>query len=196
MRTCVLRLVCFLLACLVLYLVSPFSFQPFLMFTSALNERSRSNPLCDFRLGTVVTSDYETPLTVPVPSNPLQSITLSSWSPHCCRSGGTKSTSCVGGLKLVAALGSNPFHVVHLALAFFVTLSKGTFSLVLWSVWISQDRSLDPLDKNLTALKRFVHLCFRGSNPSTLVQNVFRALPPSPRKFPSSPTLWIISSTS
>ena len=57
MRTCVLRLVCFLLACLVLYLVSPFSFQPF------LNERSRSNPLCDFRLGTVVTSDYETPLT-------------------------------------------------------------------------------------------------------------------------------------
>ena len=48
----------------VLYLVSPFSFQPFLMSTSALNERSRSNPLCDFRLGTVVTSDYETPLTV------------------------------------------------------------------------------------------------------------------------------------
>ena len=33
------------------------------MFTSALNERSRSNPLCDFRLWTVVTSDYETPLT-------------------------------------------------------------------------------------------------------------------------------------
>ena len=47
----------------VFYLVSPFSFQPFLMSTSALNERSRSNPLCDFRLGTVVTSDYETPLT-------------------------------------------------------------------------------------------------------------------------------------
>ena len=33
------------------------------MFTSEFNERSRSNPLCDFRLGTVVTSDYETPLT-------------------------------------------------------------------------------------------------------------------------------------
>ena len=32
------------------------------MSTSALNERSRSNPLCDFRLGTVVTSDHETPL--------------------------------------------------------------------------------------------------------------------------------------
>ena len=47
----------------VFYLVSPFSFQPSLMSTSALNERSRSNPLCDFRLGTVVTSDYETPLT-------------------------------------------------------------------------------------------------------------------------------------
>ena len=33
------------------------------MFTSVFNERSRSNPLCDFRLGTVVTSDHETPLT-------------------------------------------------------------------------------------------------------------------------------------
>ena len=64
MCTCVLRLGCFLLACLVLYFVPPFSFQPFLMFTSEFNERSRSNPLCDFRLGTVVTSDYETPLTV------------------------------------------------------------------------------------------------------------------------------------
>ena len=64
MCTCVLRLGCFLLACLVLYLVSLFYFQPFLMFTSALNERSMSNPLCDFRLETVVTSDYETPLTL------------------------------------------------------------------------------------------------------------------------------------
>ena len=34
------------------------------MFTSEFNERSRSNPLCDFRLGTVATSDHETPLTV------------------------------------------------------------------------------------------------------------------------------------
>ena len=33
------------------------------MFTSEFNERSRSNSLCDFRLGTVVTSDHETPLT-------------------------------------------------------------------------------------------------------------------------------------
>ena len=33
------------------------------MFTSEFNERSRSNPLCDFRLETVVTSDSETPLT-------------------------------------------------------------------------------------------------------------------------------------
>ena len=49
----------------VLYFVPPFSFQPFQMSTSAFNERSRSNPLCDFRLGTVVTSDHETPLTVP-----------------------------------------------------------------------------------------------------------------------------------
>ena len=63
MRTCVLRLDCFLLACLVFYLVSLFLFQPFLMSTSAPNERSMSNPLCDFRLGSVVTSDYVTPLT-------------------------------------------------------------------------------------------------------------------------------------
>ena len=33
------------------------------MFFSEFNERSRSNPLCDFRLGTVATSDHETPLT-------------------------------------------------------------------------------------------------------------------------------------
>ena len=33
------------------------------MFTSVFNERSRSNPLCDFRLGTVAASDHETPLT-------------------------------------------------------------------------------------------------------------------------------------
>ena len=32
------------------------------MFTSVFNEKFRSNPLCDFRLGTVATSDHETPL--------------------------------------------------------------------------------------------------------------------------------------
>ena len=63
MRTCVLRLDCFLLAFLVFYLVSLFYFQPFLMSTSAPNERSRSNPLCYSSLGSVVTSDYVTPLT-------------------------------------------------------------------------------------------------------------------------------------
>ena len=63
MCTCVLRLGCFLFISPVLYFVPPFSFQPFLMFTSEFNERSRSNPLCDFRLGTVATSDHETPLT-------------------------------------------------------------------------------------------------------------------------------------
>ena len=63
MCTCVLRLGCFLLISPVLYFVPPFSFQPFLMFTSEFNERSRSNPLCDFRSGTVVTTDHETPLT-------------------------------------------------------------------------------------------------------------------------------------
>ena len=63
MRTCVLRLDCFLLAFLVFYLVSLFYFQPFLMSTSVPNERFRSNPLCDSSLGSVVTSDYVTPLT-------------------------------------------------------------------------------------------------------------------------------------
>ena len=48
----------------VFYFVPPFSFQPFQMFTSEFNERFRSNPLCDFRLGTVATSDHETPLTL------------------------------------------------------------------------------------------------------------------------------------
>ena len=63
MCTCVLRLGCFLFISPVFYFVPPFSFQPFLMFTLEFNERSRSNPLCDFRLGTVATSDHETPLT-------------------------------------------------------------------------------------------------------------------------------------
>ena len=35
------------------------------MFSSVFNEKFRSNPLCDFRLGTVATSDHETPLTFP-----------------------------------------------------------------------------------------------------------------------------------
>ena len=47
----------------VLYFVPPLSFQPFQMFTSVFNEKFRSNSLCDFRLGTVATSDHETPLT-------------------------------------------------------------------------------------------------------------------------------------
>ena len=63
MRTCVLRLDCFLLACLVFYFVSLFYFQSFLMSTSAPNERSMSNPLCNSSLGSVVTSDYVTLLT-------------------------------------------------------------------------------------------------------------------------------------
>ena len=76
MCTCVLRLGCFLLACPVLYFVPPFSFQPFLMFTSEFNERSRSNPLCDFRLGTVVTSDHETPLTGYEPKKDLNLVNI------------------------------------------------------------------------------------------------------------------------
>ena len=65
MRTCgwCLELSVFFLASFVFYLVLPFSFQPFLMFTSVPNERSMSNPLCYSSLGSVVTSDYVTPLT-------------------------------------------------------------------------------------------------------------------------------------
>ena len=65
MRTCgwYLELSVFFLVSFVFYLVSPFFFQPFLMSTSAPNERSMSNPLCYSSLGSVVTSDYVTPLT-------------------------------------------------------------------------------------------------------------------------------------
>ena len=65
MRICgwCLELSVFFFVSFVFYLVSPFFFQPFLMSTSAPNERSRSNPLCDSSLGSVVTSDYVTPLT-------------------------------------------------------------------------------------------------------------------------------------
>ena len=65
MRTCgwCLELSVFFLVSFVFYLVLPFSFQPFLMSASALNERSMSNPLCYSSLGSVVTSDYVTPLT-------------------------------------------------------------------------------------------------------------------------------------
>ena len=38
-------------------------FRPFQMSSSEFHERLRSKPLCDFRLGTVATSDHETPLT-------------------------------------------------------------------------------------------------------------------------------------
>ena len=65
MRTCgwCLELSVFFLVSFVFYLVSPFSFQPFLMSTSALNDRSMSKPLCHSSLGSVATSDYVTPLT-------------------------------------------------------------------------------------------------------------------------------------
>ena len=65
MRTCgwCLELSVFFLVSFVFYLVSLFFFQPFLMSTSAYNERSMSNPLCYSSLGSVVTSDYVTPLT-------------------------------------------------------------------------------------------------------------------------------------
>ena len=38
-------------------------FRPFQMSSSEFHERFESNPLCNFRLGTVATSDHETPLT-------------------------------------------------------------------------------------------------------------------------------------
>ena len=63
MRTCgwCLELSVFFLVPFVFYLVSLFLF---LMSASASNERSMSNPLCDSSLGSVVTSDYVTPLTL------------------------------------------------------------------------------------------------------------------------------------
>ena len=45
------------------YFVPLLSFRPFQMSSSEFHERFESNPLCDFRLGTVATSDHETPLT-------------------------------------------------------------------------------------------------------------------------------------
>ena len=45
------------------YFVPLLFFRPFQMSSSEVHERLRSNPLCDFRLGTVATSDHETPLT-------------------------------------------------------------------------------------------------------------------------------------
>ena len=55
----------------VLYFFPPLSFQPFQMFSSVFNDKFRSNPLCDFRLGTVATSDHETPLTGYEPNRDL-----------------------------------------------------------------------------------------------------------------------------
>ena len=65
MRICgwCLELSVFFLVFLVFYFLSLFLFQLFLMSTSAPDERSMSNPLCDSSLGSVVTSDYVTPLT-------------------------------------------------------------------------------------------------------------------------------------
>ena len=58
MRTCgwCLELSVFFLVFLVFYFLSLFLFQLFLMSTSAPDERSVSNPLCDSSLGSVVTS--------------------------------------------------------------------------------------------------------------------------------------------
>ena len=82
MRTCgwCLELSVFFLVSFVFYLVSPLFFQPFLMSTSAPNERSMSNPLCYSSLGSVVTSDYVTPLTflphIPFSLSPLSNTSL------------------------------------------------------------------------------------------------------------------------
>ena len=75
---------------------TPFSFQPFQMFTSVFNERFRSNPLCDFRLGTVATSDHETPLTGYEPkqdSNLVNTEELDLAATQRCLSGSTPSTT-------------------------------------------------------------------------------------------------------
>ena len=79
MRTCgwCLELSVFFLVSFVFYLASLFFFQPFLMSTSAYNERSMSNPLCYSSLGSVVTSDYVTPSQVPATSESNSFIQLS-----------------------------------------------------------------------------------------------------------------------
>ena len=41
-------------------------FRPFQMSSSEFHERLKSKSLCNFRLGTVATSDHETPLTGPL----------------------------------------------------------------------------------------------------------------------------------
>ena len=54
---------CFLLACLVLYFVPPFSFQPLPDVYLRVQREVQVQPPVRLRLGTVVTSDHETPLT-------------------------------------------------------------------------------------------------------------------------------------
>ena len=65
MRTCVLclELSVFFFVSSSFYFLSLFLFQLYLMSTSAPDEMFVSNPLCDSSLGSVVTSDYVTPLT-------------------------------------------------------------------------------------------------------------------------------------
>ena len=63
MCTCALRCGCFSSPVSFFYFFPLLFFQPFQMSSSEFHERLRSNPLCDFRLGTVATSDHETPLT-------------------------------------------------------------------------------------------------------------------------------------
>ena len=53
------------------YFVPLLFFQPFQMSSSEFHERLRSKPLCNFRLGTVATSDHETPLTGYEPNRDL-----------------------------------------------------------------------------------------------------------------------------
>ena len=65
MRTCgwSLELSVFFLVFPSFYFLSLFLFQLYLMSISAPDETSVPNPLCDSSLGSVVTSDYVTPLT-------------------------------------------------------------------------------------------------------------------------------------
>ena len=64
MCTCVcVALWLFLFTRLLFLFVPLLFFQPFQMSSSEFHERLKSKALCDFRLGTVATSDHETPLT-------------------------------------------------------------------------------------------------------------------------------------
>ena len=105
---------CALVRCVVVVLSSPVSFfyfvpllffRPFQMSSSEFHERLRSNPLCDFRLGTVATSDHETPLTIT-----LEELAITHFVKN-----GTLQNACTTRPRVVVGLGRSAHsHIVRL----------------------------------------------------------------------------------